>query len=247
MPGDRARVGPGEQPQLLALDVVAARRPARVDDERLHARARGGRVGAVAVVPVLPRDHVRVGEADDALDRLEVVGGAVLGQERHVAGLGRPGSSALAKTMSSSGSHDGPEPGPAEGAGQAVVVEGEAGARVAGVAVGGVGAEVEGDQRLVEDEGRRVDGADRVEDADVELGQRGRVEDRAAGRGRAALRAEGRARPGLVEQVVAHHERLAAELGRDPAPGVGVGVLQAAARRPRCWPRSCRRPAAGRR
>ena len=103
-----------------------------------------------------------VGEADDALDRLEVVGGAELGQEAGRRRSPRTARRRWRTTMSSSGSQAGPEPGPPKRARQAVDVEGEAGGGVAGVGMLRVGAEVEGDERLVEDQRLGVDRADRA-------------------------------------------------------------------------------------
>ena len=65
---------------------------------------------------------MRVGEADDALDRLQVVGGAELGQERHVAGLGRLALGVVEDHVLERLARRA-RARPAEGAGQAVDVE----------------------------------------------------------------------------------------------------------------------------
>ena len=169
VPATARRIRAREDPQLLALDVGAGRRLGGVDDDGLNTRPRRGRVGAVAVVPVLPRDHVRIGQAHEAHDRVQVVRRPVLGQEGDVAGRGHVSLGVFEDRLLERLARR------AQRA-EAVVVKGEAGVGVAQVAVCGVGAEVEQHQRLVEDQGRRVDGADRVEHAAAEVGQGRRVE-----------------------------------------------------------------------
>jgi hypothetical protein len=182
-----------QRPQRPEHEVRAGGTLARVDDDRLlGAGPAGGGVAAAAIRPLEPRHHLAVRELHHSRQIRHRVGRAEFGEHHRLARF----------LLVRERVRDDLALGRASGhrGGQAVVVEREAGARIAQRPDDGRRPRVEQDVGLVADQRPAVASPDRLLDAAVERGQL-RVERRAAG-GREAARPR-RPRERLVEQLVA--------------------------------------------